>query len=157
MWTPAQCCVGRFSRSWQVLVVEARDLVPVHGIGTNPYVPDTERRRFGSSLFLLPRPVMKRRGRLGAQVRRSRTVWTPSSETLCLGRLGMCRSNLRPAWNCLMEFPVVSTRGRPRAPTFVSRLHIFRSHKLQPREGNLELEVMSRAPLFGLGPSLASI
>ncbi|CAE6935750.1 CAR11 [Symbiodinium sp. CCMP2456] len=71
----------------QVLVVEARDLVPVHGIGTNPYV----------------------RGRLGAQVRRSRTVW----------------SNLRPAWNCLMEFPVVSTRG------------------------NLELEVMSRAPLFG--------
>ncbi|CAE7349556.1 fumA [Symbiodinium necroappetens] len=79
-----------------VLVVEARDLVPVHGIGTNPYVPDTERRRFGSPLFLLPRPVMK-------------------------------RSNLRPAWNCLMEFPVVSTRG------------------------NLELEVMSRAPLFGLG------
>ncbi|CAE7617417.1 CAR11 [Symbiodinium sp. CCMP2592] len=71
----------------QVLVVEARDLVPVHGIGTNPYV----------------------RGRLGQQVRRSRTVW----------------SNLRPAWNCLMEFPVVSTRG------------------------NLELEVMSRAPLFG--------
>ena len=27
------------SRSLQVLVVEARDLVPVHGIGTNPYVP----------------------------------------------------------------------------------------------------------------------
>ncbi|CAJ1449526.1 unnamed protein product, partial [Effrenium voratum] len=71
----------------QVLVVEARDLRPVHGIGTNPYV----------------------RGRLGEHVRRSGTVW----------------SNLRPAWNCLMEFPVVSTRG------------------------NLELEVMSRAPLFG--------
>ena len=71
----------------QVLVVEARDLKPVHGIGTNPYV----------------------RGRLGEHVRRSPTVW----------------SNLRPAWNCLMEFPVVSTRG------------------------NLELEVMSRAPLFG--------
>ncbi|CAK8996972.1 Fumarate hydratase class I, partial [Durusdinium trenchii] len=71
----------------QVLVVEARDLRPVHGIGTNPYV----------------------RGRLGEHVRRSPTVW----------------SNLRPAWNCLMEFPVVSTRG------------------------NLELEVMSRAPLFG--------
>lgn len=71
----------------QVLVVEARDLKPVHGIGTNPYV----------------------RGRLGEHVRRSPTVW----------------SNLRPAWNCLMEFPVVSTRG------------------------NIELEVMSRAPLFG--------
>eukprot|EP00930_Biecheleria_cincta_P055193 TRINITY_DN41541_c0_g1_i1.p1 TRINITY_DN41541_c0_g1~~TRINITY_DN41541_c0_g1_i1.p1 ORF type:complete len:1129 (+),score=189.55 TRINITY_DN41541_c0_g1_i1:30-3416(+) len=71
----------------QVLVVEARDLTPVHGIGTNPYV----------------------RGMLGQQVRRSQTVW----------------SNLRPAWHCLMEFPIVSTRG------------------------TLELEVMSRAPLFG--------
>eukprot|EP00931_Biecheleriopsis_adriatica_P061095 TRINITY_DN36721_c0_g1_i1.p1 TRINITY_DN36721_c0_g1~~TRINITY_DN36721_c0_g1_i1.p1 ORF type:complete len:1153 (+),score=182.49 TRINITY_DN36721_c0_g1_i1:70-3528(+) len=71
----------------QVLVVEARDLMPVHGIGTNPYV----------------------RGRHGQQVRRSHTVW----------------SNLRPAWNCLMEFPVISTTG------------------------TLELEVMSRAPLFG--------
>ncbi|CAE8658004.1 unnamed protein product, partial [Polarella glacialis] len=71
----------------QVLVVEARDLMPVHGIGTNPYV----------------------RGILGQQVRRSRTAW----------------SNLRPAWNCLMEFSVMST------------------------DGTLELEVMSRAPLFG--------
>ena len=38
----------------QVLVVEARDLRPVHGIGTNPYV----------------------RARLGEHLRRSHTVWS---------------------------------------------------------------------------------
>jgi len=70
-----------------VLVVEARNLAPVHGIGTNPYV----------------------RGVLGQHVRRSWTAW----------------SNLGPAWNCLMDFPVVSLSS------------------------SLELEVMSQAPLFG--------
>eukprot|EP00929_Paragymnodinium_shiwhaense_P070577 TRINITY_DN35741_c0_g1_i1.p1 TRINITY_DN35741_c0_g1~~TRINITY_DN35741_c0_g1_i1.p1 ORF type:complete len:988 (-),score=220.37 TRINITY_DN35741_c0_g1_i1:101-3064(-) len=71
----------------QVLVVEARGLLPAHGIGTNPYV----------------------RGMLGQQVKRSRTCW----------------STLQPAWNCLMDFPVVDL------------------------DGTLELEVMSQAPLFG--------
>lgn len=71
----------------QVLVVEARNLTPVHGIGTNPYV----------------------RAVLGQQVRRSWTAW----------------SNLRPAWNYIMDFTVVDTSG------------------------TLELEVLSQAPLFG--------
>eukprot|EP00449_Zooxanthella_nutricula_P021904 CAMPEP_0198531488 /NCGR_PEP_ID=MMETSP1462-20131121/26966_1 /TAXON_ID=1333877 /ORGANISM="Brandtodinium nutriculum, Strain RCC3387" /LENGTH=170 /DNA_ID=CAMNT_0044261379 /DNA_START=13 /DNA_END=522 /DNA_ORIENTATION=- len=71
----------------QVLVVEARNLAPVHGIGTNPYV----------------------RAVLGQQVRKSATAW----------------SNLRPAWNCILDFSVVSLSG------------------------SLELEVMSQAPLFG--------
>jgi len=71
----------------QVLVVEARNLAPVHGIGTNPYV----------------------RGVLGQHVRKSWTAW----------------SNLAPAWNCLMDFPVVSLSS------------------------SLELEVISQAPLFG--------
>ena len=47
-----------------------------------------------------------------------------------------------------MEFPVVSTRGRPQV-CFTGQLWDC-AHKLQLRiEGNLELEVMSRAPLFG--------
>mmetsp|Transcript_63617 Transcript_63617/g.186080 ORF Transcript_63617/g.186080 Transcript_63617/m.186080 type:complete len:919 (+) Transcript_63617:78-2834(+) len=71
----------------QVLVVEARDLAPVHGIGTNPYV----------------------RGVLGQHVRRTHTAW----------------STLSPAWNCLIDFPVISLKA------------------------NLELEVLSRAPLLG--------
>ena len=79
----------------QVLVVEARDLKPVHGIGTNPYVLGTQWQR--SSLSA---DEFMRRGRLGEHVRRSPTVW----------------SNLRPAWHYVMEFPVVSTRGRKLMP-----------------------------------------